>query len=186
MRLSPFYVTFAIVTATAWPLHHVSLNERDLVTFINNAADQIRNTVDDAIPAVSRALMQISKTAAGALPNIARRAFDLPDDFIANIPPEVFANGTVGNAALWEEAVSIDTRLNAGNLNQIFYRLISYLQKIENGSVDALAGVGSGVSYIGQGLQFLHIYPGQFDQAQAALPAETLGRYPCDCLGYIH
>ncbi|KAI4088347.1 MAG: hypothetical protein LQ344_006132 [Seirophora lacunosa] len=176
MRLSAFYVTFSIVTATASPLHHVSLNPRGLVTFVDNAADEIRKTADHAIPAVSRALMQISKTAAGALPKIARRVFDLPDNFIANIPPEVFANGTVGNAALWEEAVSIDTRLNAGTLNQMFYRLISYLQKIENGSIDALAGVGSGVSYIGQGLQFLHIYPGQFDQPQAALPAETLVR----------
>ncbi|KAL8988194.1 MAG: hypothetical protein Q9177_002696 [Variospora cf. flavescens] len=178
MRLFIFCISWALARATVSRLHHhVTVIPGSFNIFVDKAADEIGNTAEDAIPAVSRMLMQINETAAAAAAptTLDRRQFGLPKEFY-DIPPEVLFTGTIGNAALWQEALTNDARFNGSTVNQIFYRTVAYLQKAENGSNHAMASIKSAVSYIGQGLGFLHIYPGQFDQPQAAVPAEVIVR----------
>ena len=102
---------------------------------------------------------------------------------IGNIPPAIVsAAATVtptplANAALWHEAVTNDAKLGGTIvINQYFYSQLAYFQLLENSSnsiVENALGCGQAAS---TGMQYLHSYPTEFNQAQALDPAVTEGK----------
>ena len=85
----------------------------------------------------------------------------------------------LGNAAVWQEAVAIDTAKNLSATNQFFYSQIAWLQSLENSSNSYTEGSSSidGGAIISQLLQFIQMYPVRFDQAQASDPKKTPSKY---------
>ena len=85
----------------------------------------------------------------------------------------------LANAAVWQEAVAIDTAKNLSGTNQFIYSQIAWWQSLENSSNSYPAGSSSidGGSTISQLLQVLQTYPVRFDQAQASDPKRTPSKY---------
>ena len=85
----------------------------------------------------------------------------------------------LGNAAVWQEAVAIDTAKNLSAINQFFYSQIAWLQSLENSSKSYTEGSSSlnGGASISQLLQVIQSYPVRFDQAQASDPKKTPSKY---------
>ena len=85
----------------------------------------------------------------------------------------------LGNAAVWQEAVAIDTAKNLSATNQFFYSQLAWWQSLENSSNSYTEGSTSidGGATISQLLQFLQNYPVRFDQAQASDPEKTPSKY---------
>ena len=85
----------------------------------------------------------------------------------------------LGNAAVWQEAVAIDTAKNLSTTNQFFYSQVAWWQSLENSSNSYTEGSTSvdGGATISQLLQFLQNYPVRFDQAQASDPKKTPSKY---------
>lgn len=82
------------------------------------------------------------------------------------------------NAALWQQAIAIDTASNVTGTftNRYFYSQIAWWQSLENSSNSYTAGTLSSMesaSYVSQLLEVLESYPTRFDQAQASDPNQT-------------
>ncbi|KAL8924711.1 MAG: hypothetical protein Q9208_003901 [Pyrenodesmia sp. 3 TL-2023] len=169
MLFGIFFLALAITRVIASPLQYGAVNRRSLVDFISNVAD----TGDDTIPALSRELIKISKDFQGTHSRLSPRAIDF--DFLQFPVPtfDTIATGVLGNAAFWQEAVDTDARIHANEtINQIFSRLLSYIQESQfNTSVSLESKV-----LMARGLQYLHVYPARLNQAQAAIPADSLVR----------
>lgn len=173
MRFNIFFIALVFTRVIASPLKHVNINRRSLVDFISNVADETKNTGDDAIPALSRELIKISKDFDGGSSRLNPRAIDFDLSQFPFPPLESIETEAIGNAALWQEAVDTDARINANEgINKFFFRLLNHVQESEfNTSLSLESRV-----LVARGLQFLNIYPARFDQAQAAIPADSLGR----------
>lgn len=173
MRLDGFYFALVVTTVVASSLQHVPVDRRSLVDYISNLPAEKKNTDDDAIPALSRKLIRISKNAEGTLPKLSHRGIQSDLSQITLPPLESITTGAVGNAAIWQEAVDIDAKINPQEiLNQYFARLLDFVQKSEfNTSIAFETRV-----MMARGLQYLHVYPARYDQAQTAVPADSLGR----------
>lgn len=113
---------------------------------------------------IALAIASPSPQAGGGLPSVPAS--------IGPPTPSPFAN-----AALWHEAVTNDANLGESNTtNQGFYAQVAYWQGLENSSnsiIDDYLDCAQGAS---RTLQFLHMYPTDFNQAQALDPATTQGR----------
>lgn len=160
MRLDFLFITYLITKTIASP-------------FISNLADKSNTTGYQAIPALSRELIQISENVEGAHSRYSPRAIDIDVTQFPIPPLEAVTTEVVGNAAIWQEAVGNDARVNANEgTNQYFFRLLNFFQNAEfNTSLAFETRV-----LIARGLQYLQLYPARFDQAQAAVPADSLGR----------
>ncbi|KAL9599260.1 MAG: hypothetical protein Q9219_003962 [cf. Caloplaca sp. 3 TL-2023] len=83
----------------------------------------------------------------------------------------------LGNAAIWQEALDNDARINSTS-NRWFYGMVASLQFFENSSHTIATTQNpdpvTAASLIGQGLQYLNMYPCQFDEPQASNPAASL------------
>lgn len=89
----------------------------------------------------------------------------------ANVVPS--APAPLGNAALWQQALTLDATMNStGNhANQYFYSSVAWWQSLENSSNSYLSGAPHSVDagpYMSQLLQVMQNYPTRFDQAQAS------------------
>ncbi|KAL8905671.1 MAG: hypothetical protein Q9207_002485 [Kuettlingeria erythrocarpa] len=171
MRLDGFYFVLVSARVFASPLQQVPVDRRGLVDYISSLATENPNTGDDAIPALSRELIEISKNVEGALPELSPR--DILTDLSQFTLPALdgFTVEAVGNAAIWQEAVDLDAKINPKEiLNQYFIRLLDFVQQAAfNTSIAFETRVS-----MARGLQYLQVYPARFDQAQAAVPADTL------------
>ena len=85
----------------------------------------------------------------------------------------------LGNAAVWQQAVAIDTANNLSTTNQFAYSQIAWVQSLENSSNSYAVGSEhiDGGPTISQLLQTLQIYPVRFDQAQASDPKKAVSKY---------
>ncbi|KAL8751521.1 MAG: hypothetical protein Q9184_006045 [Pyrenodesmia sp. 2 TL-2023] len=173
MRFHLLFILLAITRVIASPLKHEYINRRSLVDFISNLADETKNTGDDAIPALSRELIKISKDFEGPSSKLNPRAIDFDLTQVLIPPLEAIETEALGNAALWQEAVDNDAKIHPNEtLNKFFFRLLRSVQESEfNTSLSFESRVS-----MARGLQFLQVYPARFDQAQAAIPADTLVR----------
>ena len=84
----------------------------------------------------------------------------------------------LGNAAIWQQAVTLDAANNVtGNhANQYFYSSIAWWQSLENSSNSYLSGAPGSIDagpYLSQLLQGIHNYPTRYDQEQASDPKQT-------------
>ena len=79
----------------------------------------------------------------------------------------------LANAAIWQEAVSFDAKLGSDvRQNQNTYQLLAWFQTQENSS---LAVVETNVEAASKGLQYIKLYPTDFNQEQALDPKITQG-----------
>ena len=108
---------------------------------------------------------------------------DILSDALSTAPRKDIVNQPLGNAPLWQEALANDAKIGGGNTNQLFYQTIAYFQSQENSShsldmskSSSQADALSTSSLIAQGLQHLHVYPAQWDQAQADHPAQSISK----------
>ena len=96
-------------------------------------------------------------------------------------PPASIVSSTptpLANAAVWHEAVAIDTANNHSTTNQFFYSQTAWWQFLENSSHSYPVGNSSvGGATISQLLQVMQGYPVRFDQAQASDPKKTPSKY---------
>lgn len=88
------------------------------------------------------------------------------------------APAPLGNAAIWQQAVTFDAANNVtGNhANQYFYSSVAWWQFLENSSNSYLSGTQGSVDagpYISQLLQVIQNYPTRYDQEQASDPKQT-------------
>ena len=114
---------------------------------------------------------------------VAQKRFPALKDSFAP-PPSVLSSTPrpVGNSALWQQAVSIDTAKNLSYANQNVYAQIAWWQGLENSSNSYLAGsldFDAG-PYMSQFLQNFQTYPVDFNQAQASDPKQTPSKYDID------
>lgn len=94
----------------------------------------------------------------------------------ANVVPS--APAPLGNTALWEQAITLDSANNiTGNhANQYFYSSVAWWQSLENSSNSYFSGSPSSVDagpHFSQLLQIIQNYPIRYDQAQASDPKQT-------------
>ena len=104
---------------------------------------------------------------------VAQNAPSAPAD---TVPP---TRTPLGNAAVWQQAVAIDTAKNLGATNQFAYSQIAWWQSLENSSntyTDATLPINGGPT-VSQLLQATQVYPVRFDQAQASDPEKTPSKY---------
>ena len=101
----------------------------------------------------------------------------LGDNGLPSPPASVSGSTPLGNAAVWQEAVTIDAarNLTSGITNQYFYSEIAYWQSLEINSNSYLSGLADpdAGALVSQVLQSLRFYPMRFDQAQASDPKQT-------------
>ncbi|KAF6226573.1 hypothetical protein HO133_009439 [Letharia lupina] len=88
------------------------------------------------------------------------------------------APAPLGNTALWEQAITLDSANNiTGNhANQYFYSSVAWWQSLENSSNSYFSGSPSSVDagpHFSQLLQIIQNYPIRYDQAQASDPKQT-------------
>ena len=91
----------------------------------------------------------------------------------------------LGNAAVWQEAVAIDTAKNLSATNQLVYSQIAWWQSLENSSHTYTEGsfhVDGGAT-VSQFLQVIQSYPVRFDQAQASDPKKIPSK--CDTAEHV-
>ncbi|CAD6592577.1 MAG: hypothetical protein ASARMPREDX12_006253 [Alectoria sarmentosa] len=86
-----------------------------------------------------------------------------------------FAPQPLGNAALWQQAITLDAadNITGNHVNQYFYSSVAWWQSLENSSNSYLSGsLGSSDAgpYMSQLLQAIQNYPTRYDQAQASDP----------------
>lgn len=84
----------------------------------------------------------------------------------------------LGNAAVWQQAVTLDaaTNITGTHANQYFYSSIAWWQSLENSSNSYLSGLQGSFDagpYMSQLLQVIQNYPTRYDQAQASDPNQT-------------
>ena len=103
-------------------------------------------------------------------------AQNAPSPLADIVPP---TTTPLGNAAVWQEAVAIDTAKNLSATNQLVYSQIGWWQSLENSSNTYTEGsfhVDGGPN-VSQFLQVIQSYPVRFDQAQASDPKKTPSKY---------
>ena len=105
------------------------------------------------------------------------KKLSLGENGLPSPPANVSGSTPLGNAAVWNEAVTIDAagNLTSGINNRYFYSQVAYWQSLENNSDSYLSGLtdpNAGAS-VSQVLQDLRLYPVRFDQAQASDPKQT-------------
>ena len=160
-----FFSLITVTLATASPVYQFSWVRRELSSTFGNTVGDVSNSFNGATNAVQSAAAEASTVAGNALGSLPK----LPADAAYNAP--------LANDALWQEARSFDLKNNGGSIvNQLVYQLIGYYQKAENSSNSYLANTFLGSSWISRGLQYLQIYPTQFNQPQASDPAASLGK----------
>ena len=163
MHAKLIYILNILTTAIATPLHQESVTGKSLSSVVDNAVDTVSNAVTGASQVV-REVESVDSVfgALEALPSIA-------NDIIVN-------NTIIANSALWQEALAFDAKAKAGTMNQMVYRTIAYLQRVESDPHSSESGSGWSPSMIAKVLQAMHVYPTQFNQPQAADPAKSLGK----------
>lgn len=171
MHAKAFYLLGICVAATASPLHQRSVTRKDLSSIVDNAVNAVSNAVNGASQAVDSATSAVSNAVASAAPVLGSL------DALPSIANGVILKGSIGNTALWQEALALDAKAKAGSMNQMFYRTVAYLQKVESDPYSTGSGSGLRPNIIAKGLQALHLYPTQFNQPQAADPAKSLGKF---------
>ncbi|KAL8779177.1 MAG: hypothetical protein Q9213_007063 [Squamulea squamosa] len=97
---------------------------------------------------------------------------------ILELMGDINTSGPPANNALWQEAISFDTKVNGSTHNQLFYQAIASVQRAEDSSIGASSDPLSYSSYASRGLQALNSYPIQFSQAQVDDPAKSLVSAP--------
>ena len=91
-----------------------------------------------------------------------------PEDIVPKTPKPL------GNAAVWQQAVALDTATHLNGTNQYIYSEIAWWQSLENSNYSYTVGSSAiGGPSVSQLLQQLQIYPIRFDQAQASEPKQT-------------
>ena len=143
---------------------------KDLSSIFNNAVDAVSNAATGASQAIESATSQVSSAAASADPVLGAL------EALPSIAKDVTLNGSIGNTALWQEALALDAKAGAGSMNQMFYRAVAYLQKIESDPHSSGSGSSLSPYMVAKGLQAMQLYPTQFNQPQAANPANSLGK----------
>ena len=93
----------------------------------------------------------------------------------------LFAPQPLGNAALWQQAITLDAadNITGNHVNQYFYSSVAWWQSLENSSNSYLSGsLGSTDAgpYMSQLLQAIRNYPTRYDQAQASDPNQIPGK----------
>lgn len=88
------------------------------------------------------------------------------------------SSAPLGNAALWQQALTLDAASNntGKNANQYFYSSMAWWQSLENSSNSYLSGSPASIDagpYVSKLLQTMQSYPTRFDQAQASDPHRT-------------
>ncbi|KAL8772272.1 MAG: hypothetical protein Q9209_002484 [Squamulea sp. 1 TL-2023] len=127
----------------------------------------------DVSSPVERIVNAICNVATQASDAISSRSLDL--DIILELIKGIGPSGTLANDALWQEAISFDTKVNGSTHNQLFYQTIASVQRAEDSSYGTSSDPLSYSSYASRGLQALNLYPARFNQHQAGDPAESLG-----------
>ena len=169
MHAKPIHILSLFTAVTATPFQQGSVTRKDLSSIVDNAVNVVSNAVTGASQAVESAASQVSSAVESAAPLLGSL------EALSSISDGVVLNGSIENTALWQEALALDAKATVGSMNQMFYRTVAYLQKIESDPHSSGSGSVSSPSWIAKGLQSLHIYPTQFNQPQAADSAKSLG-----------
>ena len=170
MHPKTFYILNFFAAAIASPLHQGTVVPKDLSSIFNNAVDAASNVATGVSQAIGSATSQVSSAAASADPVLGAL------EALPSIASDINLNGSIGNTALWQEALALDAKAGAGSMNQMFYRAVAYLQRIESDPHSSGSGSSLSPYMVAKGLQALHLYPTQFNQPQAADPAKSLGK----------
>lgn len=150
MKSTLVYLLTAAHLATTSPIQDVP-SPRGLGSTVHSAVSKLGNVVRSAA----------ASAASSAVPELEGQS---GENILPSIPPGPAWTRPLKNSALWQEAISFDAKNGVGGIeNQNFYQLIASFQSMENSS----NSYDWSASWIGRGLQYLHIYPLQFDKAQA-------------------
>jgi len=163
MRLTIFALLGAFDFGTSTPVKQNRVFRKSFTSFVQNLVQGEESAV------------------AGGESSVAAVAASLKRDWTDPSTGGFNPNGTTGNAAIWQEAVSLDAAAAAaGNRpatsNKDAYLQIQYFQSQENSSNN---GVPDGPETWAAVLQGGQVYPARFFQAQADDPTKSISESRC-------
>ncbi len=163
MWLTIFALLGVIDFATSTPVKQDRVVRKSFTSFIQNLARGGENAIpagESSVTAVAASLKR-----------------DWADPSTGGFSP----NGPTGNAAIWQEAISLDAAAAVAGTtpathNKEAYLQIQYFQSQENSSNN---GVPDGPEDYATLLQWGQVYPGSFFQAQADDSTKSMGKLGC-------
>lgn len=175
MWLTIFALLGVIDFATSTPVKQDRVVRKSFTFFIQNLARGGENAIaagESSVTAESFVTAESSVTAVAA--SLKR---DWADPSTGGFNP----NGPTGNAAIWQEAISLDAAAAVAGTtpatnNKEAYLQIQYFQLQENSSNN---GVPDGPEDYATLLQWGQVYPGSFFQAQADDSTKSMSKLGC-------